>query len=84
MIFAKFTRNGTVAAMALEAKGITGIGVRWFAVFLGHLGLQRVVNFSDNEGIEQYLKSRDWRVWLVSAPLEIILPAATQEVQWSR
>ena len=46
MIVSKFTRNGTVAAMALKAKGITGIGVRWFAVFLGRLGLGRVVKFS--------------------------------------
>ena len=28
MIVAKFTRSGTIAATALEAKGITGYGVR--------------------------------------------------------
>ena len=58
MIVAKFTRSGTIAATALEAKGITGYGVRWFAGFLGRLGLQHVVNFSDNEAALVALKNQ--------------------------
>ena len=58
MVVAKFTRSGTVGATALESKGITNFGVRWFAGFLERLGLQHVINFSDNEPAMVALKSR--------------------------
>ena len=45
MIAAKFTRTGTIAATALEAKGLTGYGIRWFAGFLERLGLKKVIYF---------------------------------------
>ena len=56
MLVIKSTRSGRVSATALEAKGSTAHGVRFFAEVIARTGLRKFINFSDNEAALVQLK----------------------------
>ena len=45
----KFSRSGRIAATALEQKGLTQYGVKFFAYFIQQIGVRRFINWSDGE-----------------------------------
>ena len=49
MLALKLSGSGRVAAAALEQKGLTRYGVKFFAGFIQQTGVRRVVNTSDGE-----------------------------------
>ena len=46
MLALKFSRSGRVAATALESKGLTEFGVKFFAGFIRQTGVKRFLNCS--------------------------------------
>ena len=51
-----FSRSGRVSAMALEKKGLTQYGAKFFAGFIQQTGVRRFVNKSDGEQTMKALK----------------------------
>ena len=49
MLALKFSRSGRTAATALEQKGLTQYGVKFFAGFIQQTGVRRFINKSDGE-----------------------------------
>ena len=49
MLAVKFSRSKRVGATALPAKGVTEFGVKWLARWIQQRGVQRFINFGDNE-----------------------------------
>eukprot|EP00971_Amphidinium_carterae_P323149 6422157-Amphidinium_carterae.1 len=49
MLAVKFSRSGRIAATALEQKGVTAYGVKFFARFIQQTGVKRFINASDGE-----------------------------------
>ena len=49
MLALKFSRSGRMAATALEQKGLTQYGVKFFARFIQQTGVRRFLNTSDGE-----------------------------------
>ena len=56
MLALKFSRSGRKAAMALEQKGLTRYGVKFFAGFIQQTGVRRFINKSDGEPAMKALK----------------------------
>ena len=51
-----FTRSGRMAATALEQKGLTQYGVKFFPTFIQQTGVRRFINKSDGEPAMKALK----------------------------
>ena len=58
MLILRFSRSGRIAATALEGKGDTEHGVKFFKRFVEETGVKRFVNFSDNEPAMLFLKNK--------------------------
>ena len=56
MLALKFSRSGRTAASALERKGLTQCGVKFFACFIQQTGVRRFINKSDGEPAMKALK----------------------------
>ena len=56
MLALKNSRTGRIAATALEKKGLTEFGARFFARFIQSSGLSRYMNWSDAENAMKALK----------------------------
>ena len=56
MLALKFIRSGRTAATALEQKGLTQYGVKFFAGFIQQTGVRRFINKSDGEPAMKALK----------------------------
>ena len=56
MLAVKFSRSGRIAATALEQKGLTQYGVKFFAGFIQQTGVRRFINRSDGEPAMKALK----------------------------
>ena len=56
MLALKFSRSGRMAATALEQKGLTQHGVKFFAGFIQQTGVRMFVNKSDGEPAMKALK----------------------------
>ena len=56
MLALKFSRSGRVAATALEQKGLSQYGVKFFAGFIQQTGIRRFINKSDGEPAMKALK----------------------------
>ena len=56
MLALKNSRTGRIAATALEKKGLTEFGARFFAMFIQSSGLPRYMNWSDGENAMKALK----------------------------
>ena len=56
MLALKFSRSGRIAATALEQKGLTQYGVKFFAGFIQQTGIRRFINKSDGEPTMKALK----------------------------
>ena len=52
----KFSRSGRIAATALEQKGLTQYGVKFFAGFIQQTGVRLFINKSDGERVMKALK----------------------------
>jgi len=57
MLAIKFSRSKRIAATALEKKGVTEYGVKFFGGFIQQTGVRRFINHSDNEPGIEALKS---------------------------
>ena len=49
MLALKFSRSGRMVAPALEQKGLTQYGVKFFAGFIQQTGVRMFINKSDGE-----------------------------------
>ena len=58
MLILKFSRSGRIAATALEGKGDTVHGAKFFKRFIEETGVKRFINFSDNEPAMLFLKEK--------------------------
>ena len=58
MLILKFGRSGRIAATALEGKGDTEHGAKFFKRFIEETGVKRFVNFRDNEPAMLFLKNK--------------------------
>ena len=58
MLILKFSRSGRIAATALEGKGDTEHGAKFFKRFIEETGVKRFINFSDNEPAMLFLKNK--------------------------
>ena len=56
MLALKFSRSGRVAATALEQKGLTQFGVKFFVGFIQQTGVRRFINWSVGEPAMKALK----------------------------
>ena len=56
MLAVKFSRSGRILATALEQKGLTQYGVKFFAGFIQQTGVRRFLNKSDGEPVMRALK----------------------------
>ena len=56
MLALKFSRSGMITATALEQKGLTQYGVKFFAGFIQQTGIRRFINRSDGEPAMKALK----------------------------
>ena len=56
MIAVKFCRSGRIAATALEQKGLSQYGVKFFAGFIEQTGVRTFINKSDGELAMKVLK----------------------------
>ena len=56
MLALKFSRSGRMAATALEQKGLTEFGVKFFAGFIEQYGVRMFINKSDGESAMKALK----------------------------
>ena len=56
MLALKFSRSGRMAATALEQKGLTQYGFKFFAGFIQQTGVRRVIKKSDGEPAMKSLK----------------------------
>ena len=56
MLALKFSRSGRMAATALEQKGLTQYGVKFFAIFIQQTGVRMFINKSDGEPAMKALK----------------------------
>ena len=57
MLAVKFSRSKRIAATALQRKGVTEYGTKFFARFVEQTGVKRYINHSDNEDSLLALKS---------------------------
>ena len=56
MLALKFSRSERMAATALEQKGLTQCGVKFFAGFIQQTGVRMFINMSDGEPAMKALK----------------------------
>ena len=56
MLALKFSRSGRISATALEQKGLSQYGVKFFADFIQQTGVRRFINKSDGELAMKALK----------------------------
>ena len=56
MLALKFSRSGRMTATALEQKGLTEFGVKFFACFTEQYGVRMFINKSDGESAMKALK----------------------------
>ena len=56
MLALKFNRSGRMVATALEQKGLTQYGVKFFAGFIQQTGVRMFINKSDGEPVMKALK----------------------------
>ena len=52
MLALRFSRSGRMAATALEQKGLTQYGVKFFAGFIQQTGVRRFINKSDEPSVK--------------------------------